>query len=77
MSHICNNSITRGLSTQVHPVESHIDPDYEWNEWEMRRKAIKLANLRTRITHGVQTDGSNFRRNNATQVLKIWGTQGA
>ena len=34
----------------------------------MRRKAIKLANLRTRITHSVQTDGSNFRRNNATQV---------
>ena len=57
---------------QVHPIESNIDPDYEWNEWEMRRKAIKLANLRTRITHSVQTDGSNFRRNNATQVRLLF-----
>ena len=34
----------------------------------MRRKAIKLANLRTRITHSVQTDDSNYRSNISTQV---------
>ncbi|XP_063682042.1 cilia- and flagella-associated protein 206-like [Bolinopsis microptera] len=71
--HMIEKPLTKrdsGIQTEVHPIESNIDPDYEWNEWEMRRKAIKLANLRTRITHSVQTDGSNFRRNNATQIYQ-------
>ena len=42
--------------------------EYEWNEWEMRRKAIKLANLRKCVTHSTQTVFSNFKRENETQV---------
>lgn len=29
--------------TELHPLESNIDRSYEWNEWELRRKAIKLV----------------------------------
>ena len=32
------------------------------------RRTLKLANLRKKITHSVQTDLSNFRRDNITQV---------
>lgn len=33
----------QGMQTEIHPVESHIDKKYEWNEWELRRKALKLV----------------------------------
>ncbi|XP_057307857.1 cilia- and flagella-associated protein 206-like isoform X1 [Hydractinia symbiolongicarpus] len=57
-----------GTQTELHPIETNLVDTYEWNEWELRRKALKLANLRTKITHSVQTDQSNYRRDNATQV---------
>ncbi|XP_052772365.1 cilia- and flagella-associated protein 206-like isoform X2 [Mya arenaria] len=57
-----------GTQTDTHILESNIVKSYEWNEWELRRKAIKLANLRTRVTHSMQTDLSNMRRDTAIQV---------
>lgn len=57
-----------GTQTDTHFFEKNIVKDYEWNEWELRRKALKLANLRQRITKSVQTNTSNFRRENFTQV---------
>ncbi|XP_072032769.1 cilia- and flagella-associated protein 206-like [Amphiura filiformis] len=57
-----------GVQTEVHPIESNIVKSYEWNEWELRRKAIKLANLRDKVTHSAQTNLSNMRRDNVTQV---------
>lgn len=54
--------------TEVHPVAKHIDSKYEWNEWEHRRKALAMVNLRQKRTHGSQTILSHFRRENATQV---------
>ncbi|KAJ8026094.1 hypothetical protein HOLleu_33834 [Holothuria leucospilota] len=57
-----------GIQTEVHPIESNIVKSYEWNEWELRRQAIKLANLRTKVTHSMQTNLSNLRRDNITQV---------
>ncbi|KAL0034255.1 hypothetical protein WJX77_005513 [Trebouxia sp. C0004] len=54
--------------TEVHPVRKHIDRKYEWNEWEHRRKALAMVNLRHKRTHGSQTILSHFRRENATQV---------
>eukprot|EP00039_Didymoeca_costata_P005426 m.81580 g.81580 ORF g.81580 m.81580 type:complete len:660 (-) comp12815_c0_seq5:161-2140(-) len=58
------------IQTDTHFVESNIVKDYESNEWELRRKAIQLANIRKKATHSVQTDLSNFKRDNATQVYK-------
>lgn len=57
-----------GTQTDTHFYEKNIVKNYEWNEWELRRKALKLANLRRRLTKSVQTNNSNFRRENATQV---------
>ncbi|KAL3864488.1 hypothetical protein ACJMK2_006167, partial [Sinanodonta woodiana] len=57
-----------GTQTDTHFMETNIVMSYEWNEWELRRKAIKLANLRKRITHSVQTNLSNMKRDNAVQV---------
>ncbi|XP_030638490.1 cilia- and flagella-associated protein 206 isoform X2 [Chanos chanos] len=54
--------------TDTHPVDMNIVKSYEWNEWELRRKALKLVSLRTKVTHSVQTDLSHFRRHNCTQT---------
>ena len=32
-----------GTQTETHFVERNIVKSYEWNEWELRRKAIKLV----------------------------------
>ncbi|XP_068005270.1 cilia- and flagella-associated protein 206 isoform X2 [Melanerpes formicivorus] len=54
--------------TDTHILPPTIVASYEWNEWELRRKAIKLANLHHKLTHAMQTDLSHMRRNNCTQV---------
>eukprot|EP00731_Ephydatia_muelleri_P039091 Em1095g1a len=45
-----------GTQTDTHLMESNLVKSYEWNEWELRRKAIKL------------TDLSHYTRENTTQV---------
>ncbi|NXI45318.1 CF206 protein, partial [Galbula dea] len=54
--------------TDTHLLPPTLVKSYEWNEWELRRKAIKLANLRRKLTHAVQTNLSHLRRENCTQV---------
>eukprot|EP00736_Rhodelphis_marinus_P007545 Rmarinus@m.16694 len=56
-----------GTETPLHFVQKHVDISYEWNEWELRRKAIQLTNLRHKKTHSSQTALSHFRRENYTQ----------
>jgi hypothetical protein len=29
--------------TELHPLPSYIDPTYHWNEWDLKRDAIKLV----------------------------------
>ncbi|XP_020487247.2 cilia- and flagella-associated protein 206 isoform X1 [Labrus bergylta] len=57
-----------GTQTDIHPLETNMDKSYEWNEWELRRKAIKLADLLSKVTHSTQTDLSHMRRENTTQT---------
>ncbi|XP_050993880.1 cilia- and flagella-associated protein 206 [Labeo rohita] len=57
------------MQTEIHPLETNIVKSYEWNEWELRRKAIKLANLRNKVTRSMQTDLSHMRRHNSTQTF--------
>uniref|UniRef100_A0A8D0DW11 Cilia- and flagella-associated protein 206 n=1 Tax=Salvator merianae TaxID=96440 RepID=A0A8D0DW11_SALMN len=57
--------------TDTHILPPTIVKDYEWNEWELRRKAIKLANLRQKLTHSVQTNLSHMRRDNCSQVYPM------
>lgn len=58
-----------GTSTPVHFIESNIDENYEWNEWNMRKQALQIVNMRLKQikTHSCQTDKSHFRRDNGTQ----------
>lgn len=37
-----------GTQTELHPIETNLVDTYEWNEWELRRKALKL--VRTNIS---------------------------
>ncbi|KNC48067.1 UPF0704 protein C6orf165 [Thecamonas trahens ATCC 50062] len=56
-----------GIQTEVHPLAPNKDPDYEWNEWNLRRKALMYVNLRTKATRSAQTAASAFRAEATTQ----------
>ncbi|KAJ0026734.1 hypothetical protein NQD34_017734 [Periophthalmus magnuspinnatus] len=62
------NRSSSSTQTDTHPVESYMDRTYEWNEWALRRKALKLADLRRKQTHSTQTKLSHLRRDNFTQT---------
>lgn len=71
LNNVSGQPLTReqGVGTPVHFTETHIvDLNYHWNEWELRRRALKIVNLKHCSTHGVQTDASHFRRENDMQV---------
>jgi hypothetical protein len=57
-----------GTQTPTHFVEQHIDRGYEWNAWALRRRALALADLKSKRTHSTQTAESHFRRDGQTQV---------
>ena len=63
--------------TPLHFVEKNMDPSYEFNEWALRRRALRLAALKKSATTSCQTDASSYRRDNASQVFlpKISSTQ--
>lgn len=65
------------LQTETHPIEKNILPTYEYSEWKLRKRALKIADLRTKSTHSSQTAKSHFRRENELQVHlpKVQGTQ--
>lgn len=54
--------------TPLHFQDSYIDLNYHWNEWELRRRALKIVNLKHCKTTSQQTDQSHYRRDNDTQV---------
>jgi hypothetical protein len=60
--------VDKGMETPIHFVEKHIEPNYYWNEWDLRKKALQMANIRKKITVSIQTELSNFRIDNETQV---------
>lgn len=64
---------TRDASTgtPMHFTETHIDIHYHWNEWELRRRALKIVNLTNCVTVSQQTDQSHFRRDNEAQVYAL------
>ncbi|KAG3114444.1 hypothetical protein PI124_g6380 [Phytophthora idaei] len=63
-----SQKVDASTATPTHFVEKRIDYNYDWNEWNLRRKAIKIANLRHCRTVGAQTALSSFRREVDTQV---------
>ena len=68
--------------TSVHPVPPYKDPTYTWNEWDLRRDAMRRARLRDgTCVHGVaQTGESSLRHERGThaqQPGRVAGTQTA
>jgi hypothetical protein len=57
-----------GTQTPTHFLEKHIEINYEWNQWALRRRAIHMTNLRNKATHSAQTLLSHFRRDGEVQV---------
>ncbi|KPI85290.1 hypothetical protein ABL78_5657 [Leptomonas seymouri] len=54
--------------TQTGQRDPYINHHYFWNEWDLRRHALKLANLMQMRTHSSQTAASHARRDATTQV---------
>jgi len=57
-----------GSETPLHFEESHIDKNYEWNEWKLRKDALHMADIRRKTTSTTQTALSHLRRENESQV---------
>eukprot|EP00842_Homolaphlyctis_polyrhiza_P000256 jgi/Hompol1/1230/HPOL_003112-RA len=56
-----------GCQVDTHIVDTQIDLKYRWNEWDLRRQALMLVNLKDKLTHSTQTDLSHFRRESEAQ----------
>lgn len=57
-----------GTETPTHFIAKDLQTGYHWNEWYLRRRALKVANLRNCATRSQQTDVSHIRRTNSTQI---------
>ena len=69
--------VDKGFQTLVHVYEENfkddeefpnINPNYVWNEWDMKKNALQLADIMKKKTISCQTNLSHFRRDNETQV---------
>ncbi|CAL1280109.1 unnamed protein product [Larinioides sclopetarius] len=58
----------RSVQTILHPTEKNIDYTYNWNQWSLRKQALKYVDLTSKKTHSTQTNLSHFRRENYSQV---------
>lgn len=69
--------VDASTETPTHFQESYFDKNYHWNEWELRKRALQVANLKNCRTTAQQTDNSHFTRDNASQVYqpKVQTTQ--
>jgi len=45
--------VDKGMETPCHFIEKNIEPNYHWNEWELRKKALQMANIRKKVTVSV------------------------
>ena len=44
------------------------DPNYKWNEWEMRADALQMSDMRNKKTSSAQTDLRLQKREAESQV---------
>lgn len=52
--------------TQTGQIDSYMDHNYRWNEWDLRRQALKLCTLMNMRTHSTQTLSSHWKRDQST-----------
>lgn len=63
--------VDKEIQTVVHPIKQSIDRNYVWNEWELKKQALKLADLIKKKTVSTQTYLSHFRRENDSQIYPL------
>lgn len=67
-----NVMVDKVIQTPVHFYENgHIDLNYVWNEWDLKKQALQLADIMKKKTISCQTILSHFRRENETQVWPL------
>lgn len=44
-----------GIQTDIHPIPYAKETNYVWNVWDLRRMAVKLANIQNCRTKSTQT----------------------
>lgn len=67
-----NVMVDKVIQTPVHFYENgHIDMNYVWNEWDLKKQALQLADIMKKKTISCQTILSHFRRENETQVWPL------
>ncbi|RQX74792.1 C6orf165-like protein [Toxoplasma gondii CAST] len=59
------------VMTPVHFETLERDTSYHWNEWELRRRALKIADILNRTTRSSQTKSSHCRMEQETQVYPL------
>lgn len=37
--------VDKSIDTPLHFIDKNLDPNYCWNEWELRRKVLKQSNI--------------------------------
>jgi hypothetical protein len=64
--------VDKTIQTDVHlHEEGFIDKDYVWNEWDLKKKAIQLADIMRKKTVSCQTILSHYRRENESQLYPL------
>lgn len=63
-----------GVQTPLVFADAGADTDHCWNEWDLRREALQLHNIRKKQTTSVQTTVSVFKTDAETQT---WGREEA
>lgn len=58
----------RSSQTLTHVLESFRDPDYRWNEWDMRKEALKMAHAKKATVKSVQTEEGECKSTSYTKL---------
>jgi len=67
-----NVMVDKNIQTPIHFYENgNIDLNYVWNEWDLKKRALQLADIMKKKTISCQTYLSHFRRENETQVWPL------
>lgn len=59
------------IQTELHPIPYNKQPNYTCSIWELRRRAIQLANLRASRTRSTQTNVSSLRVDAIQQTFPL------
>ena len=64
----------RSSQTLTHVLDSFRDPEYRWNEWEMRKEALKMANAK-KMAGGAKAKHSRNKAANPDHKSTTWPTE--